>query len=425
MKYVLVVDHFPESILDALKKYLAAHSQETLGILILTRNPEHYKVVKDDGIIIKVVMCSYGSDEEVKKVIEPYKNSIAGVICRGDKQTQYLRKLVPHLERSVRVSSIKSLKTATNKRMMREAFTEFYPEITPKFMKINNDSARTITAIRQQVPFPVIIKPASLASSLLIQSCKSEHELKPALRNIFALLSDIYTREERNDEPEVIVEEYLEGDFYSIDAYVMEEGDIYFCPPVGYIPAQKLGINDFFLYKRFLPTTLSAKDIKVANKVVKKAVMSVGLRYSSAHVELIKTENGWKVIELGPRLGRFRQTMYQKGYGINHSYNDLAIHLGAKPEIPDTLEQYCATYSIYPHQEGILKELIGLEKLTRNPFIFAFKRFDKPGEHVRFAKNGGRALAEFVVASPDKAEFDALSTYIEENVKAVISLEKS
>jgi D-alanine-D-alanine ligase-like ATP-grasp enzyme len=423
MRYVLVVDHYSPSILAGLKKH-ATEQAEDYELVILTRQPEQYNELNGEGLPIEVIPCMFDNSQDIKEILAPFYGNIAAVICRGDKQVQFLRRLIPYLPQEVFVSSAKSLEIATNKRLMREAFTHSYPEITPKFVEIQNSQEESIQQVLASVPFPVIVKPAGLVSSLLIQSCANESELRTALMNTFGTIETIYKREERSDKPEVIVEEFLEGDFYSIDAYVLTHDEVYFCPPVAYIPAQKIGIDDFFLYKRFVPTKLTASDVSAANEATKKAIQAIGLTYSTAHVELIKTASGWKIIEIGPRVGRFRKTMYEQAYDIDHSYNDIAVHMGLKPRILENLRKYCSAYSIYPHHEGVLKELIGIEKLETDPSIYSLKIFARPGDRVIYAKNGGKACAEFIVAAQNKKEYDSLIEYIEAQVKALVDIEK-
>jgi biotin carboxylase len=420
MKYLLVVDHFVSSIPAAAKKFRQDAVGAEIGFLFLTRNPGAYTHINTESITLITKQCSFEDDEQMRDLLAPYLQDIAGVICRGDKQVQFLRRLVPFLPEHVPVSSAQSLEAATNKRMMRELFTEHAPEITPQYVRVRDTSPSSIEAVEAAMAYPVIVKPASLVSSLLIQKCLDRAALQQALDTVFETAAAIYAREDRRGEIEVIVEEYLEGDFYSVDAYIRDADAVYYCPPVAYIPAQQIGIDDFFLYKRFVPTELSEQDIQDSFVATKKALLALGLRYSAAHVELIKTKSGWRIIEVGPRLGRFRNSMYKLGYGIDHSYNDIAVHLDKEPVIANELQQYCAAYSIYPEKEGTLQSIEGLEGLRQNPLVHSLKVFAEPGQTVKYAKNGGKALAEFIIASPDMQAFEELKGYVERQVHAIV-----
>ena len=295
-----------------------------------------------------------------------------------------------------------------------------FPGITPVAVEITNPSPSNINRIEKEVSYPAIIKPANLFSSLLIQVCNNQAELKKSLASVFTKIKETYKQRGIHESPQIIVEQYIEGECYSIDAYVMEQNQVFFCPPVRYIPAKQIGIDDFFLYKRYVPTDLSESDIKTANTAVKKAISALGLTYSSAHVELIRSDRGWKIIELGPRIGRFRHLMYRLAYGIDHSLNDAKIHLGLKPDIPNKLIKYCAAYSIYPPKEGKLKIINGLELLKSTQEIKNLQVFSQPGDQALFAKNGGHALAEFLVVSDDKKRFDEIIKEVEKQAHAVI-----
>lgn len=418
MQYILVIDHYVGTILSAVKKLIAEGLLNHPKVLILTRSPEKFRNLHDGDVEFIVVETDF--ETGLAEILEPFKQHLTAVVCRGDKQIQFLRKVIPFFPEQVKVSSIESLQAATNKRQMRELFSRHAPHVSPKFIRVQDASEDSLQLIREMVPFPVIVKPASLVSSLLIQQCQDEVALKLALNRVFHYINDLYEREERADAAEVIVEEYMTGDFYSIDAYVRSPDQVYLCPPVAYIPAQQIGVDDFFLYKRFIPTKLTATEIEAANKATTDAIKALGLTFTSAHVELIKTETGWKIIEIGPRLGRFRNSMYQYGYNIDHSYNDIAVHLDLEPKISDVLVKYCTAYSIYPHEEGVLRDITGLHKLENNPKVHNFKVFGKPGDDAKYAKNGGKALAEFIISTPNQQEHDELTQYIETKVKAIV-----
>ncbi len=417
-EYLLVVDLFSGSIARAVRQLRTQAKFANLGILVATRNPADYEA---EGVPIFTVQCDFSDPVALQAALAPFAPHIRGVICRGDKQVQYLRRVIPFLPSDVLVATPQSLQSATNKRLMRDDFLQHYPEITPQFVEVYDALDHTIDAIIDKLSLPVIVKPANLVSSLLIQSCHTRTELQQALRKVFDHVQVVYKREERTDQPQVIVEQYLEGDFYSIDAYIMNPDQLYYCPPVAYIPAKQLGIDDFFLYKRFVPTSLSEDEIAAANNAVCKALTAVGLTHSSAHVELVQTKSGWKIIEIGPRLGRFRRTMYDLGYGIDHSMNDVNIHLGLKPDIPKKLQKHCSAYSIYPHHEGVLQELHGLERLENDSRVYGLKIMASPGDECHFAKNGGHALAEFIIADSDPAAFAELTRYVEKEVYASIA----
>lgn len=419
-QYLLVVNFAPVSLFDAVLSLRKRPDFKDLSLLILTESPDEYANDYIDEFRDHVVRCDFNSDASIASALKPYLSDIKGVICRGDKFIQDLRRVIPFLPPNVLVSTPESLRSATNKHLMRADFEQHYPEITPHYVEIHDDSDDTIARIEAYLSYPVIVKPANLASSLLVQSCQDRGHLKRTLVNLFHSIDAAYEAEGRRDKPQVIVEEYLEGDFYSIDVYVMGPGQLYCCPPVAYIPAKQLGVDDFFLYKRFIPTKLTNEEVAIANDVARKAIESVGLTHTTVHVEVINTTGGWRVIELGPRLGNFRDVMYKQTYDIDHALNDVLVRLGVKPQLHTTPIGHSAAYSVYPEREGTLRQISGLDHLQTMPEVSYFRVRSEPGNHCKFAKNGGHSLAEFIIFSKDKTAFDSATYFVERNVKAII-----
>lgn len=405
-QYLLVIDHLSSNILSSVMRLRQSKEYKHLSVILATRKPDRYRKFLGQAVPVKILPTDFSDASEISALLKPYITDLCGVVCRGDKQVQFLRAVVPVVKEKVLVADGEALGAAINKQRMRQAFLGYAPEITPNYIEVSDASISTLRAVESALRYPVIIKPANLASSLLIQSCLDRTALKSSLQKTFNQLIDIYNREERMVRAQVIVEEYLEGAFYSIDAYVSELGRLYFCPPVGYVPAKQCGVDDFALYKRFIPAGLGKAQTEAAQDTVRKALTALRLTYTSAHVELVLTKAGWKIIEVGPRLGRFRHKMYSLSFGIDHSLNDVKLHLGISPEIPRKLKAYCAAYSIYPKWEGKLKTIHGIGTVSKLPEIVWIKTYASPGDDSLYAKNGGHALVEFVIASPDKTKYE-------------------
>jgi biotin carboxylase len=412
---LLVINVVTPSTIKSVEKLRSIDYLKQLKIVCLTRNDD-----SENNKDVTTIKVDFDNDASIKHALEQIKGEIAGIVCRGDGNIQYLRKLVRHLPPSVLVASEESLAIATNKRFMRQVFKEKCPELSPAFVQVDGAEDRDLLMVEQNLKYPVIVKPANLMSSMLIQSCDNREELTKALKETFDQINIIYEREGRLETPQVIVEEFLEGDFYSVDAYIGDAGEVYCCPIVGYVPAKQLGIEDFYLYKRFIPTTLSMEAERAAYLASEKVVEAIGLAHSSAHIELILTKSGWKIIEIGPRIGRFRNRMYKLSYGIDHSTNDVLIHLGLQPEIPKELTAYTSCYSIYPDREGRLVEITGFEEAKQLDAVTHIDQMSKVGQSCKQAKHGGKALAEITISSRNKQNYEDAVKFVEANVRAVV-----
>ncbi len=372
-------------------------------------------------LTMREVETDYFDASRLDHDIAQFRGETLGVVSRGESSIQYLAKLSDACQGwGLALPSSKSLEIATDKERMRQAFYEYCPDVSPAFLKVVDASDETIQTIEQQLGYPVIIKPANLASSLLIQRCDTLEELRRALEQALTTVRGLYEESGRYETPTMIVEQMLEGDLYSVDTYVLRDGTMWHCPPISYVTGQSIGVDDFFLYKRSAPAILDQADWLECQRAVEAGIAAIGLRSTTAHIELCRTYNGWKIIEIGPRVGRYRIEMYREVYGVEHSDNDVRVRLGEKPIITDVARASCAVYSIYPATEGVLKDIQSIDQVEKLPSLTYLRRLVNDGMVVKHAKHGGHALAEVILSNKDLEQFKRDCVWLEENVKAYV-----
>jgi hypothetical protein len=220
----------------------------------------------------------------------------------------------------------------------------------------------------------------------------------------------------------VLVEEFMEGDMYSIDTYISHDGTPHHAPLVRVITGQKVGFDDFFGYARLTPVLLSDQEASEAYLTSQKACRALGLRSITAHIELMKTPSGWKIIELGPRIGGYRHDIYRLSYGINHIVNDILIRGGDVPHLPRRVLSHTAVLNIYARSEGYLQEVNGLQILSSLPSYVSHRQIISVGELAQFAKNNGDAVLEVTLSHEDKLQLESDIASIEHRVMPVLKL---
>jgi len=157
---------------------------------------------------------------------------------------------------------------------------------------------------------------------------------------------------------------------------------------------------------RMTPSGLSDEEIEEGNKVAEKAVHALKLRSVTAHVELMKLAQGWKVIELGSRIGGYRHDIYKLSYGINHIMNDINNRAGEVPEIPTKLLAYTAVFNIYAREEGTLTHIEGVNEVKNLASFVSMKQSLHEGQSVLFAKHNGDPVFEIILSNTNKDQFD-------------------
>jgi len=349
----------------------------------------------------EVLFVNFDSDLSMSKALAPYRGNILVATCRSESNMPKFKKIIPHIP-YVKTPLPSSIAWSIDKLEMRRRFNAFDPKITPKYMLVEDATHKTINRVEEKIGFPLIVKPTGLASSLLVTIAYHHEELEKVLKNVFRKVNILSKQFKGNEQPKVLVEQFMEGSMYSIDAYVSSKGTTYFCPMVSVKTGKEAGFDDFFGYQQMTPTRLKTSSIEEARSVTEKAIHALGLRSTTAHVELMRTEDGWKVIEVGPRIGGFRHTMYELSYGINHTANDILIRIPRKPKIPRKILGYTSVFKIFSKNPGIITTLKGVKKIKELSSFISVVVNKKVGDRTYSASNGGKSVFNVTLFNEDR-----------------------
>ncbi len=415
---ILFVQNVPGDFVTSLKKHTAETGQHYRVAVI--RNIEDTADRKKRTVDFDLE-CDFSKSESIQKALLPIYDELLAVTCRGEENIDEFIKVIPNVP-YLRTPTTESLLWSCNKIQMRKRFRAYDKNITPKFVVVEDSSDETLEKIKQKIGFPLILKPNSLTASLLVSICFHEQELKEVLQKTFKKIQKVYEEKSRHSKPQVLVEQFMEGEMYSVDAYVNSKGKIYFCPFVHIKTGRSIGFDDFFGYLQMTPTLLKKSSIAAAEEVASQSVRALGLRSSTAHIELMRTEDGWKVIEIGPRVGGFRHDLYKNSFDINHSMNDVLIRIPRKPIIPKKVKGYSAAMKFFPKTEGVLTNLTGILKIQDLKSLKKISVKAKIGDKCLYAKNGGSSICNIILFNESRAELLADVRRIEKTL--IIKTEK-
>ena len=329
----------------------------------------------------------------IQEKLAPIRPNLLAVTCHSEALIPFYRRIIPHIP-YVLGPTESSLEWATDKLKMRQLLKVYDKRITPAFTLVSDASDETVKKVAKRVGFPLIAKPTGLAESLLVSQCYYAEELQTILKKSFKRIANIYRSKSGRGQPHMLIEQLMEGSVYSTDAYVNSKGKCYFCPLVHVATGKTAGFDDFFGYKRLTPVKLKPDKQKPALAVAKKGIRALGLRNVSCHVELVRDDDSWRVIEIGPRMGGFRHRMYTLSYGINHAMNDVLIRMDKKPVIPRRPKGYACVMQFYARREGIITKFTGNENVKHVASLVKFRQRLFKGDRARFARNGGSPAAE-------------------------------
>jgi len=396
-----------------LKKELGKHIQ--LGIIFDKQQESKIDPTILEKFDIKI-SCDFSSKKNIIKSLLPYEDEILAITTRGEKNIPIFQEIIPHVP-YLRTPSVKSLEWSIDKVQMRRHFNAYDKKITPKYSVIHDSKISTIKKIENKLGYPIVLKPAGLASSLLVTKAYHREELETNLKMAFKKLNKVYKEVEGRGEPTMLVEQFMDGDMYSVDAYVTSRGKVYFCPIVKVITGKNVGFDDFFGFKRSLPTKLNAQNIKNAEEAARKGIKALRLRSTTAHIELMNTQEGWKLIEIGPRIGGYRDEMYRNAYNIPHTLNDILIRIPKKPILQKKINGYTNVYNFYAKKEGKILSIKGLKNAQHLKSTQTLKQNKKVGDKAVFAKHGGKPVLEVTLFNQSKIQLMADSRKLEKMIQ--------
>lgn len=355
---------------------------------------------------VEVITADFDSPASIRQALKPYEDRLVAVLSQYENSIHEFKKIIPYLP-YLQTPTESSLDWATDKKLMRAEFDAYDPTLSPASLHVEDALPATIAAIEQKLSYPIIIKPSGLECSLLVSVASDRTQLADQLRNTFKQLHTAYRHLLKRLEPSVLVEEFMTGDMYSIDAYVTLDGTCRHTPPVKVVTGNKVGFDDFFPYLTITPTGLTAAEISDANDTVERACKALGLRATTAHTELIRTPKGWRIIEIGPRIGGYRPELYGLTIGLNHIANDIVNRMGIAPEIPVKVLNHAAVLQTYARQEGKLKAIHGLDKIKQLPSFVSMKQRFQAGDMLYFAQNNGHPAFEVMLCHADEAQLQS------------------
>lgn len=363
-----------------------------------------------------VITCDFKNELEIEKVLRPYKRRLLAATCRAEKNIPLLRRLVPHIP-YLNTPTEKSLDWTTDKIKMRRLLRTYDRSISPKFVVVHDAEESTLEKIEASVGYPMIVKPAGLAASLLVTLCYHREELEQALGTTVRKMEAIYKKKQGRGEPQILVEQFMEGVMYSIDSYVNQRGVVYHTPLVHVRTGRSVGFEDFFGYMRITPVALRPHKVEAAQRAAEKAIEALGLRSTTCHTELMKTEYGWKIIEVGPRIGGFRHEMYELSYGLDHTTNDILIRVPKKPKLSKKVKGYTVVMQFYAKRKGRLEKIEGMNKVRK---LESFQRINvkkRAGDMCDFARNGDDPVFDIVLFNRNRSLLLADVRRLEQTVK--------
>lgn len=303
----------------------------------------------------------------------------------------------------------------TDKELMRAKFAKTPEKISPDFMEVR--SLNDAENFAKTHGFPLIIKPANLSKSLLVTKSCTMDELRENYKRSVDAIEKVYAKYAPDAMPKLLIEEFLDGPVYSVDAFVDADGTPHVMEQiVDYQTGYDAGYDDNFHYSRILPSKLSADKQAKLRHCAELGCRALGMTSSPAHIEIIMTADGPRIVEIGARNGGYRERMYRMANGIDITGNALRLALGEPIDIRATKNEPVAVIELFPFSKG---SYLGLENESELHALSSLEYLSikaQPDEIVGKSSDGFKATAIVILHNADAEQFENDLNFVKNNV---------
>ena len=214
-------------------------------------------------------------------------------------------------------NSMETTLKSTNKHLMRMAFEE-NNDPSPKSILVNSvDDLENV-----ELAFPVIVKPLDRSGSRGITKVFEREQLSDA----------IGSAKEQGFEKSALVEEFAEGDEYSVE-YISFEGQHHF---LAMTKKYTTGDPHFIETGHLEPAPVSDEVLGKVKDVVNHALDTLGITNGASHTEIKIDDKGTiKIIEIGGRMGGdfIGSDLVRISTGIDFVRAVIQVAVGEKPDL--------------------------------------------------------------------------------------------
>jgi len=297
--------------------------------------------------------------------------------------------------------SLEAAICASDKARMRRRFQQQgvpsppFIEINPAEVSPRGDSSgigeRELFARASTIPGPWVVKPADSMGARGVIRIDHLRELPQALE----------TARSRSSSDRALLESYMEGPEYSLDALI-EDGQLIRC---GLADRHIVYPPRFIEIGHSIPADLSSETAEKLWNIFERGIEALGLSSGAAKGDIKLTPQGPMVGEIAARLSGGFMSGYTYPYasGIQPTRAALRLAVGLPASIPTPKKQlFCAERALISI-DGTLKELTGVEKALSLPGVMDVFLHNEIGDRLSFPRSNVEKVANVIATAPQSA----------------------
>lgn len=279
-----------------------------------------------------------------------------------------------------------ALKT-TNKAVMRQCLKDHNVPI-PEFYKVNSleDYKEAIRHFNSKI----IVKPADNSGSRGVVCINNISEVEYAF----------YYSKQYSRDGSIIVEEYMCGNEVSVET-ISIDGE---CHVIQITDKLTTGAPHFVEMGHSQPTVHSKETVMKIKNIAVAAVNAVGIKYGPSHTEIMITNTGPKIVEIGARLGGDCITTHLVPYSTGIDLVECCIRLAIGENVDINAKFHKGTAIRYFNShEGTLKRISGIEEARKLQHVKQLCFLRQVGETINDIASSADRIG-FVITQADDVQ---------------------
>ena len=180
------------------------------------------------------------------------------------------------------------------------------------------------------------------------------------------------------------------------------DGDVFTTPVVDVLTGKDIGHGDFFHFSRAAPSALPPESQCLLVDLAVRGARAVGIENGVAHVELILTPKGPRLVEIGARPGGNRARLLDLAFGLDliGAYHDAL--LGRRPRLSVARALPTAIVSPFPRSAGRFAAATGLARVEELASYMSHRLKVAPGAAIGPASAGYLPACSIELRNPDR-----------------------
>ncbi|MHA6260167.1 ATP-grasp domain-containing protein [Sporosarcina sp. CAU 1771] len=328
MGYFTVVFTNNEKQLIQREAYKDVHEMILIGFESLARLKKEIDTLQLKGREIKAIVSFIDSNVHLASIL-------SDIYCQNKTSS----------------SSIKIMEDKAETR----TFLEEQP-YTPKFIVITPKESEAVNLSDSGLLYPVMVKSSISTGSKDVLLAKGKKQLNKCIKRI----------SKRNPTDSIIVEEYIEGEQYLVEALIHDN-----TIQIAGIIKQEITQGKRFIITGYAVLATVPNEIRDGiEQVLNSIVKQFGIENGALHLELRLCNSGWKLIEINPRIsGGAMNKMIEAAFGFNLVEETLKLYIGETPSLKQQHKNYVFTQYVIVSKQGILEKVTGKARARKSPGV--------------------------------------------------------